>query len=640
MKKTFLLFVFQLWGSLLAQHRDFEFFKWNEVSHPNMEPDNSTGQLRTYSKNGYTVSVNFGSTVEVTDNGQTSIIPVQGSLYLDYVNLQEDSTLMLVYFNIPPKNILQSLEVYTWKNGITWHQSMKLGVSLIHTSTAGLITTGYVDKGHVYLYLYDQFSESLYQLKDPTVWSEVSFKSDKCSTSLYRIVADKDYLWVSNSAPDLDSSCAIARRAHIKGFVEGNVFYDTNADGIQYALERGYANIALKVSPSERLLFTDDNGNYTFKAEPGIDYTVSVADSSLFSSIKIEKPRGYIGVKLKDEKPKIVFTLGLPITRCDTTTRGFFWLRNKGVASKEKVVVRLIPQNLKLFKGDLPLPQGEFVFTYPDVHTYDQYEIQWTGFGGRPAGFKTITEFYTNNVLDSIKIDSVQTIVKCSKSPVSYVKSVTPIGLEKEAYTLRKNPLKYLIRFKNTTSRDRINNILIIDTLSSDLDPSTFELLDASHPVSIELSKSGILSFYFNNINLSKDDYNWPPGHVSYRIRPKSEVADNTIVCNKVAIYLDGDKPIFTNSVCNTLVDKMPTWVGVDENLISNAETLYPNPAQDWVQLSKDVKEAIVYNAFGEEVLQSIESKINVIGLSNGMYLVKTIHQNGTINAEKLSIVK
>ena len=53
-----------------------------------------------------------------------------------------------------------------------------------------------------------------------------------------------------------------------------------------------------------------------------------------------------------------------------------------------------------------------------------------------------------DGVVASRKIDSVQTIIRCSYDPND--KSVTPAGIGEKLYTLKTSALQYQIRFENT----------------------------------------------------------------------------------------------------------------------------------------------------------------------------------------------
>ena len=64
---------------------------------------------------------------------------------------------------------------------------------------------------------------------------------------------------------------------------------------------------------------------------------------------------------------------------------------------------------------------------------------------------------------------------------------------------------------------------------------------------------------------------------------------------------------------------------------------LYPNPAVHTLNIIKlDFKEVIIFNYFGQQVIKSYESNIDISMLSKGAYIVKIENLNGTILITKL----
>ncbi len=78
--------------------------------------------------------------------------------------------------------------------------------------------------------------------------------------------------------------------------------------------------------------------------------------------------------------------------------------------------------------------------------------------------------------------------------------------------------------------------------------------------------------------------------------------------------------------------------VGIDNITLANSIRLMPNPADDYIELSVNsnvnVKEAVVYNAFGQMIqtvqLNGNHARINLSGMSAGMYFVRINDNNMT----------
>jgi hypothetical protein len=77
--------------------------------------------------------------------------------------------------------------------------------------------------------------------------------------------------------------------------------------------------------------------------------------------------------------------------------------------------------------------------------------------------------------------------------------------------------------------------------------------------------------------------------------------------------------------------------VGINE-LNENAVSIFPNPAKDvlTVKANSNIKEIQIFNATGQMVInQKVNSKtitINTTSLSTGLYSMKAVLINGTIN--------
>ena len=70
----------------------------------------------------------------------------------------------------------------------------------------------------------------------------------------------------------------------------------------------------------------------------------------------------------------------------------------------------------------------------------------------------------------------------------------------KNDFSLIKDPLRYTIRFQNE-GYYKAFDITVIDTLDSNLDLATFELLASSHRVETTILEEGVVNFLFPNIS-------------------------------------------------------------------------------------------------------------------------------------------
>jgi len=105
-----------------------------------------------------------------------------------------------------------------------------------------------------------------------------------------------------------------------------------------------------------------------------------------------------------------------------------------------------------------------------------------------------------------------------------------------------------------------------------------------------------------------------------------------------VANNAQGDLGDYVNTTTYVAVEDA---VGVEEINALSSISLYPNPAKNYFQLSstKNVDNVELFNLNGQKVLSKNSSleRINIEGLSSGVYFVKINSENGT-KIEKLTV--
>ncbi len=129
-------------------------------------------------------------------------------------------------------------------------------------------------------------------------------------------------------------------------------------------------------------------------------------------------------------------------------------------------------------------------------------------------------------------------------------KEVSPTGTLPNQFN---DWLTYTIHFQNTGTA-AAQHIQILDTLDSDIDASTFQLLSYSHATMVQLFGSKV-HFNFVNINLpdSTTDSEGSKGYVSYRVKPLANLPLGTTIENTASIYFDFNSPVVTNTVSNLI---------------------------------------------------------------------------------------
>jgi uncharacterized repeat protein (TIGR01451 family) len=192
----------------------------------------------------------------------------------------------------------------------------------------------------------------------------------------------------------------------------------------------------------------------------------------------------------------------------------------------------------------------------------------------------------------------------------------------------------YTIHFQNTGNAPAFN-IRLRDTLDTQLDVNTFEMLGYSHPAVVSLN-GNILTVRFNNIMLpdSTTDYEGSMGYFQYRLKPLPNLPNGSQIENTAYIYFDYNAPIITNTTQNNFD------ITVGQFTLSGNENpivLFPNPSSGifYFKESSNIHAVEVFNLLGEKVF--VQGAVNQINLQNqpkGIYLVR-VNSSHTLRVVK-----
>ena len=187
--------------------------------------------------------------------------------------------------------------------------------------------------------------------------------------------------------------------------------------------------------------------------------------------------------------------------------------------------------------------------------------------------------------------------------------------------------LSYLIRFQNTGNAEAFN-IHIDDTLSAWLDTETVQLINSSHPCSMDILNDRVLRFTFADINLpdSASNETESHGYVLFKVRFNPSVTVGSSIQNTAHIYFDNNAPIVTNTTLNTVED----LVGIlDAERPAGAFYAWPNPATDRVNISvqgPSPSPLMITDPSGR-VVQQVDDLdqlvgIDISGLPSGLFFI------------------
>ncbi len=183
--------------------------------------------------------------------------------------------------------------------------------------------------------------------------------------------------------------------------------------------------------------------------------------------------------------------------------------------------------------------------------------------------------------------------------------------------------LGYTVRFQNDGNYPALN-VEIRDTISTQLDLSTFRLIASKHPVSYTIDpNSREIVFRFSGILLqpSQDDLEGSQGYVTYVLEELPNLPLNAVIENTAYIYFDFNPAIITNTTFN-----INGFVGL-ANSEQEEITLYPNPTNDGFYIKGLPQgEVAIYSISGQYIKYQkfdAQTKIDLSEMESGVYLVQ-----------------
>lgn len=189
-----------------------------------------------------------------------------------------------------------------------------------------------------------------------------------------------------------------------------------------------------------------------------------------------------------------------------------------------------------------------------------------------------------------------------------------PKGIGPDHIIFHDTELEYLIRFQNTGT-DTAFLVVIRDTLSEFLDPSSVVPGASSHPYTWELRNNGALKFTFDDIMLVDSNANEPASHgfVKFRIKQQLGNLPGTVIHNQAAIYFDFNAPVITNQTDHKIDDRP---------LIVDSLTIYFCDQELY-------QEDTVINSVGSTLSYHFETTNTIILAEPQMTVIDTTLQSG-----------
>lgn len=469
------------------------------------------------------------------------------------------------------------------------------------------------------------------------------------SEDIYSLASGNYSVWVTDSNGDCSVFNYFVNLIQNLGVVEGYLFFDNNQncvyDSGDNPMSNQYVTMGLYwgyTNSSGYYSITVPVGNYTVQPNNTINITsgcnisenVTVTNGSTISNVNF----GYFITPYLDV---CVYTWSIGIVPGFNGSYSIY-LTNPGTLPADGVVCIDLPSSL-VYAGSFPSASSvngnTICFNYANLPAggTNYYSVYYyapaTLILGTPL-IACVNASVTNGTDANPACNNYcyTRIVSGSFDPND--KTVSPSGENATGNILvDEEEFTYLVRFQNTGTGPAVN-ITITDTLTSMLDPLSFEMLNASHTYTVEFINGNIIRWKFENIMLPDSGSNEPGshGHVQFRLNTANAPVVGQVIENAANIYFDFNAPVITNTAMNTYV--APN--GVDEIHHDGNLTVYPNPADNTIWISGASGQTIyqIYDATGRIYsvtnTNDVNSIIEIGLLKPGIYFIRCVNGHDT----------
>lgn len=442
--------------------------------------------------------------------------------------------------------------------------------------------------------------------------------------------------------------------------IRGMVFQDLNGNCLLDSSENIIPHTLIDINPGGAV-YTDNNGRYSLVTDTG-SYTVSASSPYLYMDVSCPTS-GEHNVSFNtvgqvsggnDFAIEVVPTQDLRASiYCGITRPGFllnisFTISNDGTIPMDGVAAFELDSNLTFHSvtGSTLSPDSivdntlywsfsslgmfqSLTFTFmAHVPTMPQISI------GDPISNSVSVMPLNGDITPTNNTSNCSRIIIGAFDPND--KAVTPYGDEGKI-TQNDTLMYYRIRFQNTGT-DTAFNVVIRDTLDSNLDWSSFKMGTASHDYQVHFEEDDILVFTFNNILLPDSNVNEPGshGHITYYMEHNGTLAIGAEIKNRAAIYFDFNPPIITNTVVSKIHE--PDEEVSIRNLPTFSAQIYPNPTENHTIIDAGntiIQRVAVTDINGKQLyykerLNSTKHQLN-LNLPSGIYLVQVYAEEGVV---------
>jgi len=428
--------------------------------------------------------------------------------------------------------------------------------------------------------------------------------------------------------------------------IAGNIFNDANGNGQIDTGEQPFMNGVAEAQPGDYLSGADVNGNYLLPVDTGT-YAVqgqavlyhNITTPVYIVSIAVDQidSLNHIGYQIIPGIYDLVVDIHASPARPGFNNNVYLQVQNIGTETTTAAVnfdldldqtwvnssVTPDTQSGNNATWSIPMNSGDTWNTTVTLNTSVSISL------GTPIDHLLSATPTQADTTPGDNIEAWNGIVVGSFDPnikTASPSSMIPLEVQNEEY------IEYTIQFQNTGTAPA-ETVQISDTLSTDLQWNTIEVISSSHS-NFWYQSDGVLHFIHNNIDLPDSTSDEPNSHgyVKFRIKPVNTLMAGDEVENIANIYFDFNEPVITDPALFEVT--IPTNVS---ELDIDGLKMWPNPVKGslWLLLSDAEPSSIEIFDLTGKVMSSQrtngtrEQLIDVNQLVSGVYFVRVINVNG-----------
>ncbi len=449
-----------------------------------------------------------------------------------------------------------------------------------------------------------------------------------------------------------------------------NAFLDTNANGVKdsgepnfihgfftYQVNSGDVISANGSNGTHSIFVPDVTNSYTLNFQINPEYSSYFSTSTSYTNISVASGSGSTTYYFPVTSPQSFLDVQVNVIGNNQPRPGFTYsntiiYKNNSYQSVPSGTITFTKDPAvtitNIYQTGATLTASGFTFDYTNLAPFETRQLIVTmqvpviptvNLGDILTNSVTITPSPDN--IPSNNESTFSQVVVGSYDPNDKMESRGP-EIDIDTFTAN-DYLYYTIRFENTGTA-AAEFIRIEDTLHADLNPTTFEMIHASHPYNVTRNGNELVWHFFDiDLPPTIEDPILSQGYVHFRIKPNLGFSVGDIIPNTAEIYFDYNPAIITNTFETLFISVLSV---TDNEPFSVA--IYPNPSNQFVYIKLEgttdaLKSIAVYDVLGKQIvskesLHTFESTLDIGHLNAGTYIIEIVTHSNLRTTKKLVI--